>query len=106
MTRLEISEMIATFGLPFAYYSFPIHQSPNLPFIIYYYEADDDVIADNNNFVKVDNLRIELYTESPDFQLIDQIDAQIPFSHSRETVFIQSEQMFQTIFESEVIING
>lgn len=106
MTRQLISNLVASFGLPFAYYSFPIQQSPDLPFIVYFYEADDDVIADNNNFVKVDNLRIELYTEKPDFSLIDQIDAQIPFSHSRETVYIQAEQMFQTIFESEVIING
>ena len=98
--------MIDGFELPYAYYSFPINQSPTLPFIVYYYEADDDVIADNNNFVKVDNLRIELYTETPDFQLIDSIDAQIPFAHTRETVFIRDEQMFQTIYESEVIING
>lgn len=106
MTREEIAIIINNFGLPCAYYSFPIEQSPNLPFIIYYYEADNDVIADNNNFVKVDNLRIELYTEIPDFALIDSIDAQIPFPHSRETVYVEMERMFETIFESEVIING
>ncbi len=106
MTRKEISEYIESFGLPFAYYTFPINQSPTLPFVVYYYEADDDVIADNNNFVKVDNLRIELYTETPDFSLIDSVDAQIPFAHSRETIYIEGEQMFETIYESEVIING
>ena len=106
MTRQQIYQLISGFGLPFAYFSFPINFVPSLPYVIYFYEADDDVIADNVNFVKVDNLRIELYTETPDFTLIDSIDAQIPFAHSRETIYIESEQMFETIFESEVIING
>lgn len=106
MTRQQISNLVASFGLPYAYYSFPIQQAPILPYVVYFFEADNDVIADNNNFVKVDNLRIELYTEKPDFSLIDSINEQIPFAHSRETIYIESEQMFETIFESEVIING
>ena len=106
MTILQIAQLIESFGLPSTYYSFPTDKAPSLPYVIYYYPDRDDVMADNSNFVKVATLRIELYTDTKDFTLEDNIESLLPFPYSKESLYIDSEKMYETIYESEVIING
>lgn len=106
MTRTEVYTLINSFGLPNAYYSFPNNRAPQLPYVIYYYPSRDDYMADNYNYVHVDTLRIELYTETKNFELEDSIEALLPFPYSKDTVFIDSENMYQITYESEVIISG
>lgn len=106
MTRLQIAQLIESFGIPSTYYSFPTNQAPSLPYVVYYYPNRDDVMADNENFVKVATLRIELYTDIKDFALEGNIEDSLPFPYSKESLYIDSEKMYETIYESEVIING
>lgn len=106
MTRQQIADLIRSFGLPWAYYQFPTDQTPALPYVVYYFPNRNDVIADNMNYKKVATLRIELYTENKDFDTEDAVERLLPFPYSKETEYIDSERMYQTIYETEVIINA
>lgn len=109
MTYEEISNMIKSFGLPYAYYQFPEGTATVPPFICFYYEGNNDLIADNINYAKVEHLVIELYTPTKDFALETLIGAtlnekEIPYT--RYESYIDSEKLYMNTFESEVYING
>jgi len=110
VTREKVAQIIESIGLPFAYYSFPITEAPQLPFIVYMYPNDDDFIADNQNYVNIRALRIELYQEYTDidFALIkhcEDVLKQNNIVYSLAEDVITSEQMYRITFESEVLIN-
>ena len=106
MTRQEVVEMIKTFNIPYAYLMFPVGKAPEPPYCVYYYPNDNDAMADNLNYVKVSNLRIELYTRNKDFELEDQVEAKMLLPFSKDVEYIDSEKLYQVTYESEVIING
>lgn len=106
MTLTQIKTMLQSFGIPFSYYAFPNDRAPQLPYCVYYFPNNDDVIADNSNYVRVVLLRIELYTENKDFALEDTIESKLLYPYSKEVVYIDSEKMYQITYESEVILNA
>lgn len=108
MTYYEISTMIKGIGLPYAYYQFPdTGQTP--PFICYFYPNNNDFIADNENYVKVELLTLELYTDTKDFSLEARVEAALKEAglvFSRDEEYIESERMHLTLYSMEVVING
>lgn len=106
MTLNEIVAMLETFGIPYAYYTFPVDQAPPLPYCVYYFPNNNDVMADNRNFVRVVDIRIELYTENKDFALEYDIESKLLFPYSKNVEYINSENMYQITYESEVVLNG
>lgn len=110
MTRTEIATMIAGIGLPFAYDHFEETEAPGAPpFICFLYPDSAGLYADNANYVPVERLVIELYTDAVDFELEERVlaalnNAGLACSYSRE--WIDSERMYQTTFDTEVFING
>lgn len=109
MTREEVAQMIDTIGPPYAYYQFSENTAQPCPFICFYYAGSDDMSADNINYAKVERLIIELYTDEKDFEKEDRVAAVLNsyglFFTKTET-YIATERMYETIFESEVILNG
>jgi len=111
MTLAEIANMVDSMGYPYAYYQFaenPDNPPPAPPFICFYYPNDDDFIADNINYVRVNALIIELYTAEKDFDAESAVEAvllsnEIPFTKTES--FIESENMYQIAYNMEVIIN-
>ena len=108
MTYKEVADMIHGVGIPCAYRSFPEGNSPNPPFICFYYDGADDLKADNTNYVKIRPLTIELYTDNKDFDLEDVVEAALNssglvYSKDDET-YIESERMYMVVYETEIII--
>lgn len=111
MTREEIATMIAGIGLPNAYDHFyeadGAHpQGP--PFICFLYPNSDDFMADNINYARVTALRVELYTDEPDFSLEDAVEAaltaqELPFVKAQE--YIDGERMYLTSYDTEVLLH-
>lgn len=107
MTLKEISTLIASFGFSCRYSHFT--KTPNPPYVVYYYPAENDVLADNSNFVNKRQLFIELYTKQKDFVSESTIETKLKaagLSWYKQTDFLNDEQLFQTTYECEVIING
>ena len=68
MTYKEIADMIKGIGVPFAYNQFAeTGQEP--PFICFMYSDRNDMLADDSNYQKIEQLTVELYTEQKDFTL-------------------------------------
>lgn len=106
MTREQVAELVESFGLPYTYYQFPNDVAPALPFVCYYYSADNEYRADNRNYIDIETLTIELYTETRDFDLEKQVEDALPFPYDKTVEYINAERMYRTTYESEVIING
>lgn len=106
MTLTEIVAMLDSFGIPYAYYAYPNDQAPPLPYCVYYFPNNNDVIADNRNYVRVVTIRIELYTETKDFTLEDSIESKLLYPYTKDVVYIDSERMYQITYESEVVLSA
>jgi hypothetical protein len=77
--------------------------------ICYFYAGDNDFLADNSNYASINRLIVELYTDYKDFNLEKTVEETLNAAglvFSREESYISTEQMFQIVYESEVIING
>lgn len=109
MTVAEISSMIGTLEIPFAYYQFPEGTAQPCPFICFYLPSNDDFIADNQNYVGISRLIIELYTDEKDFTLESQVESMLRTNeivYTKTETYIDSERMYMIVYESEVILNA
>lgn len=108
MTYKQIASMIASIGLPFAYYQFPDDTKQAPPFICFLYDYDD-IYADNLNYVGRVTLMIELYTAVKDFAFeasVEDVLKNNGFSYGKTATYIDNEKMWQVVYTMEVFING
>ena len=107
MTLKEVADLIASFNLPWRYSHFS--QTPNPPYVVYYFPSENDVMADNSNYVNKRQLFVELYTVMKDAKTEASIESTLKgagLSWYKQTDFLNDEKLFQTTYEMEVIING
>ena len=105
----EVDQLMDSIGIPCAYRSFPKSTDKSTPYLDYYYEGYDDFFADNKNYQKIAELRIELYTDAKDEDSEAQVEEvldQAEITYAKEEIYIEDEELFEIIYESEVIING
>jgi hypothetical protein len=108
----ELKNVIDAAGFPVAYSHFVDSSNfplPEPPFIVYLCTSSANFIADNLVHTKMDNVQIELYTNTKDLaaeKLVEAAlnDAELPWA-STET-YIESEQLFQKIYEVRVLNNA
>lgn len=108
MTYQQIANMVQELGIPVTYYQFPNDKAPSLPYLVYYYPNRDDMSADNTNYVKIESLVIELYTEEKDLELeqnLENILKNHNITYNKTDNFIDKESMYEIYYESEVLIN-
>lgn len=106
MTGIEIKELIAGLGLPYAYYQFTKQTATAPPFICYYLAESADFAADGINYEKIRQLIIELYTEQKDFELETLIENRLTAAElffTRNETAIDSEQMYMVTFTTEIL---
>ena len=109
MTYAEISQMISAVGIPYAYHHFEEGSGQQPPFITFYYQGDNDLVADNINYAAIRPLTIELYTDNKDFALEAAVESVLTandLAFSKTETFIDSEQMYMVTYYTEVIINA
>lgn len=109
MTYQEISKMVASFGLPYAYYQFEEGSGQDCPFVVFYYPERLDFAADSVNYSKITALTIELYTDNKDFateSTIEQLLDENEMVYSKTEEYIDSEKMFMVTYQMEVSIDG
>lgn len=107
MTLQEIATMVASFNLPWRYSHFS--QTPAPPYVVYYFPAENDVYADDSNFVNKRQLFIELYTNTKDSTSEGTIESTLKqkgLTWYKQIDFLNDEQLYQTTYEMEVIIHG
>lgn len=107
MTYKNVNTLIASIGLPYAYYQFTKDTAQSPPFICFYFNGDDDLMADDINYQKISSLTIELYTETKDFTQEQAVEAVLNgagLAYGREEMSIDSERLYLCVFTTTVII--
>lgn len=119
MTYKQVYEIVSAIEIepgktiPCAYYMFPEddpnNPAPPPPFLVYYYPGDDDFKADDTNYTKIRQLTIELYCDNKNFTLEKAVEDALNsngFVYAKSEDYIESEKLYMTTFDTEVIING
>lgn len=109
MTHKDIYDMLASTNIPVTYRFWKIGHVPSLPYIVYYYPNHDDFIADNSNYQAIAALNVELYTKNKDFateEAVESILNEYGLVYDKTETYLETENMFEILYESEVIING
>ena len=104
MTYTDIATMLTSIGLPYAYRFFPEKQVPSLPYIVFYYPNNDDFSADNENYVPIVSLNIELYTKNKDFATEEAVEAVLKengFFYAKTEAYLPTERMYEVLYEMQ-----
>ena len=107
MTKTEVANLVASFGFSWRYSHFS--KTPAPPYVVYYYPAENDVFADDGNYVNKRQLFVELFTKTKDDTSEATIEGKLKtagLTWYKQTDFLNDEKLFQTTFECEVIISG
>lgn len=104
-------EMAAGVTIPAAYLQFPENDpnTPDPPFICYYYTGDNDLKADDVNYQKIRQLTLELYCDNKNFTLESAVESALTsngFVYSKYEEYIDDEKMYMTTYEMEVVITN
>lgn len=105
MTYMDVIAGMKSIGIPCAYHQWK--WPPPLPYAVIMHDDNDDLMADNHNYLGIGNYRLELYTalkHSPTERLVeDWFKAQrLPYEKSSPGL-LESEQMFVTIYYIQLI---
>jgi len=110
MTYAEIKNMVASIGLPYAYYQWhddDPERPSGPPFVCFYFSSGEDFYADGKNYAKIDRLIVEHYADEPDL-LTDAEIGEILNAHGLtfqwDRQYIRDQRMWITTFESGVNI--
>lgn len=109
MTEVEIAQMIKSIGYPVAYHHFAEGQEPSKPYIVYLYPGSDNFPADGIVYQSVNQLDIELYTENKNLAAEKAVEAVLKehgFFYEKSESYLETEKMFEVLYEMEAIING
>ena len=103
MTRDDLYQALESIGLPVAYRAFKPRKTP---FLVYLFTYKSDLMAENQNYVDIDNFQIELYTENKDpatEKLVESKLRELGLPYTKTEAFVQSEGLFQLIYDIQLI---
>jgi len=109
MTTSQIAALIASIGFPFAYDHFPEKSAPDLPFICFRYDQQNNFNADNTTRQKIASLSVELYTANKDIASENAVEAVLvanDMPYTKTETYIDSEKLYLNLYETEVILDG
>ena len=109
MTYADIVSMLESIGLPLAYHHFEEGESPEPPFLIFYFPSTDNFGADDKVYQKAQALNIELYTDAKDPGLEERVESTLDANEifwNKDESWIASEKMYEVIYEMEILYHG
>ena len=105
MTIENLVEMLQELKIPFAYDHFAEGESPEPPFICYLLPGSNNFAADGKVYFKINQGRIELYTDSKDLAVERKVEMVLDESgifYNKSEVWIQSEKLYEVLYSFEV----
>ena len=108
MTMEELAAMLQSTGIPFAYDHFAEGESPEPPFICYLLPGSDNFAADGQVYYRINQVRIELYTDSKDLTVESKVEKALDDAgifYNKSEVWIESEKLYEVLYSFEVPMN-
>jgi hypothetical protein len=91
-----------------AYRQFREGHAPDPPFICYLCTDDNDVIADNSNYLGIAGIDIEYYTDGKDpvgESLLESVlRDDLGLVWSKTEVSIEAEQMLEVVYSTQIVL--
>jgi hypothetical protein len=104
MTQAELYQALKSIGYPIAYGSFSSPVTP--PFIVYQFTYSNDMMADNVNYVAIDDFQVELYTEKKDLAAEQKVQnklKELGLPYRKFETYLDEEKMYQILYEIQLI---
>lgn len=101
----KLLEMLGEMQIPFAYDHFAEGEAPNPPFICYLLPGSNNFSADGVAYFKVNEVRIELYTDTKDLSVEQNVEAvldQHGFFYEKSETWIESEKLYEVLYSFEL----
>lgn len=105
MTIENIVEMLQEMNIPFAYDHFAEGESPEPPFICYLIPGSDNFAADGKVYFKMNEVRIEMYTDFKDLDLESRVEGVLDgheIFYNKSETWIQSEKLYEVMYAFEM----
>ena len=105
MTIENIVEMLQEMNIPFAYDHFSEGESPEPPFICYLIPGSDNFAADGKVYFKMNEVRIEMYTDFKDLDLESRVEGVLDgheIFYNKSETWIQSEKLYEVMYAFEM----
>lgn len=109
MKYKDIKTIIGNTNLPNAYYQFREGEAPDLPYLVWHFPSMRPEIADNSTHAQIAALNIELYTLNKDFAVeaaVETVLADAGLVWRKSEAYLDDEDMYETLYEMEVLIDG
>lgn len=109
MTDPKVKSMLEEIGFPVSYHHFEEGEAPALPYLIYLYPGSNNFSADGTVYQGINRLDIELYTDKKDYDAERKVEAMLKkhgFFYEKTEIYLESEKMYEVLYETEVLING
>lgn len=104
MTYQELFSSLETLGYPVAYDTFKKQQKT--PFITILYKNNDDLMADDINYVDIKNFQVELYTEKyypPVEKEIETLFKNRGITYEKFQTYLKKDNLYQTVYRIKII---
>ena len=101
----ELLKIIKEMDIPFAYDHFAEGESPDPPFICYLLPGTDNFAADGRVYLKVNEVNIELYTDTKNLSVEQQVEVVLDkygIFYERSEVWISSEKLYEVMYTFEM----
>ena len=101
----DLVRLLEETGIPFAYDHFAEGESPDPPFICYLLPQSNNFSADGKVYLKVSSVNIELYTDSKDLSVEQELEAVLDthgIFYDKTEVWIESEKLYEVLYSFEL----
>lgn len=99
-------EIEHSLSLPITYDHWKVGQVPSLPYLAYNATGSEDMYADDSNYSKFTEVRLEFYSSTKDFvnetRIEDFLTGNGIVYSSTDSEYIKEEKMFETIYEFDM----
>lgn len=109
MTEQEVFKIVKAVGYLVAYHHFEEGQEPDKPYIVYLYPGTNNFSADGIVYQDINQMDIELYTEKKNLEAEKRVEAVLKehgFFYEKTESYLDTEKMYEVLYEMEVLING
>lgn len=101
----KLLEIMKAMDIPFAYDHFAEGEAVDPPFICYLLPDSDNFAADGKVYFKANEVHIELYTDTKDLLVEQQVEAVLDENgiyYDRSEVWIESEKLYEVLYTFEM----
>jgi len=104
MTQAELFQALKAIGYPVAYSHFDNPPAP--PYITYLFAYSNDLIADNINYVSIEDFQVELYTAKKDLSAEQKVQnkfRELGLPYRKFEKYINEEKLYQIVYEIQIL---